>query len=200
MRIPRSSFIVLLLTIIAALVVGCGDDKSTEPDSDGGVIMPLAVGYRWDYTVYTFPPGGGSPVETPDSIVITGTIEVSGELRYVANVDEQFVNRGNGLWYQPVGASLPHLLLAYPTDVGAVWPSGVTGQMLMTLVSKNVSIDAMGTTYKCYKYLGEFPSTSGQGLRYYYVAPNVGIVAYEVWDQSGSRVDQMMVLADLDLE
>ncbi|MBD3257123.1 hypothetical protein GF377_01725 [candidate division GN15 bacterium] len=187
-----------LITILA--VIGCDDDNGTDSESPGGSIMPLAVGNRWDFDKHTFPPGGGTPVVTDDSIVITGTQQVGGETRFVANVTEQFVNRGSGLWYQPTGASGPYLLLAYPADVGSTWWSGPSGQILMTLLRKDVSVTVVAGTYQCYKYLAEYPAGSGRGLRYYWAAPNVGIIRYEVRDSSGLNVEEMLELADVELQ
>lgn len=199
MRADRLLIAFLVTALVWSSIIGCGKDEPTEPESPGGVIVPMAVGNRWDYQVSHYP-AGGNPYQTDDSIVIVGQVNVGGEARYVANANEHFVNRGSGLWYKPSGTSTIYLLFAYPTDIGAVWPSGLQGEVAVTLLSKTSQVTVPHGSYSCYRYLAEYPVSSGQGLRYYYVVPNVGIVQYQIWDSAGINLEELGQLADVQLE
>jgi hypothetical protein len=189
----------LLAALSVLLVVaGCGgDDDPAGPEPASGVIVPLAVGNKWIYDVYDFPPVG-DPVQTLDSIVVVGDSTVGAETRYRLNLGtEQMVNRGNGLWYKPSGTDQLYLQFAYPADVGAGWAAGVGGEISMTLVSKSAAITVPEGTYVCWQYVAEIIPT---GITVYYVAPNVGIIRSDRWDITGTTLESSRLLVDLRLE
>ncbi len=159
--------------------------------------MPLAVDNRWDYRVYVFPESG-TPFNYLDSVLIVRVDTTDDVISYVANGQDLFLNRANGLWYLPASGGEWSLLFKYPAEVGDVWIGGGAGEFAIGLLSKSAAVQTPYGDYTCYKYAREY-RYGGLGGDYLYVVPQVGIVQYEHLDVTNIRIEEQGQLMGLHL-
>jgi hypothetical protein len=157
--------------------------------------MPLAVDNRWDYRVFVFPDTGW-PYNYLDSILIVGVDTTDDVISFVANGEDRFVNRENGLWYLPASGGIWSLLFKYPANVNDFWVTGGANEFLMALLSKNATVETDAGEYTCYKYVREY-RYGGGGAQYFYLVPDAGIVQYENLDATNSRLVEQGQLIDV---
>ena len=188
-----------ILALGLILQAGCGDDDPVGPEPVDGVIMPLAVGNIWRYDVYHYP-SGADPYVTYDSIVVVNDSVIGQELRFKVNENEWFVNRVDGLWYKPPRTSTMYLLFKYPAKLWDTWIAGISNELGMELFARDEQVTTDAGTFSCYRYLQDRLDTDTVGVRFYWVAPDIGIVQYIQWNKEGTEMEEVGVLADFHLE
>ncbi|MCP4684210.1 MAG: hypothetical protein GY867_02080 [bacterium] len=193
---PRCLLLAGLAVVMIAGSFGCGEDEPTDPPSDpSGEIMPMEVDNRWDYQVHVYPETG-SPYGYTDSIVINGLDTTDNVVSFVANGNDRFRSRSNGLWYLPASGGDWSLLFKYPVVINETWVTGGAGEARVRLLSKSADVSTPNGDYSCYKYVREYLYSS-RGAEYIYLVPRIGIVRYEYWDSTNTRVGELGLLTDL---
>jgi hypothetical protein len=144
------------------------------------VLMPLAVGNKWLYTI------DSSGVTLPeDTLYIPSTGNYNGKTVYYLYesrkpYNEMYLgNENNGLWGYSIIQNISRLMFKYPVNAGEWWIGGGSGDSTVCLSVNETVVTPGGTYTGCIKY----QSFDGPyGYSYDYFKPGVGLIGT---DKSG---------------
>ncbi len=189
----------LILALIALFVItGCGTRESADSDTsqpaqteqdqasaviaEGGDIMPLAAGYRWEFQNQQMNPNSGQLEKTSNIIYdITADTLIEGETWFKINgmgpESTWGANRDDGFWIiAPTGQ--PMLMAKYPAEAGDEFSRVQGGVAFTKVASGGESVAVPAGSFQCLKYIQEFAG-SGHVTNSYF-APGVGPVKIEI--------------------
>ena len=199
--IKRSQFIVILiptLTLLLALLTGCGQQVSTSQDEG---YFPHGDGYSWTYTVIsTTEISGQDPytTTTEETYYFDGTTVITDEI-----VAQNYCKEGNPTetHYFLINDSVVYsfgtvimptteakVFLPYPLSIGEIWQS-ILNSTAEVLAYESVSVP-LGT-FDAYKIKRTY-ATGFKPFEWY--AQNVGKVKYyskfdtSIWDEGEGRL------------
>ncbi|MBU0982599.1 MAG: hypothetical protein KKA42_01930 [candidate division Zixibacteria bacterium] len=190
---------VLLGVVLLSLFSGGCSDDSVDPRPAPGTIVPLEVGNRWVYRVFTYP-AGGDPIESTDSIVIVSKDTTGDETVYRTHVGEVMAERASGLWFARSESDSLTLLFEYPTFIGAGWPFGPAFEWYVTVVGTRTPVQVPTGNYNCYVYVRSEAVAVPREWEKFYVVPDVGIVQYQKLDSTQTEILELRVLSTVQLQ
>lgn len=141
-----------------------------------GVIMPLAVGNRWEFMILLYDDTGVLQDTAYDTIRIVSDVIFQDSTWYVDDFGARYANRSDGLWMISSGGT-PYLYLKFPATGGESYNADPDVSEVITVTGTSVMVTTPNNFYICHAYR----STSADPVwmyRFYY-APNIGPVAIE---------------------
>lgn len=178
----------ILFFISCAIFISCNsEDESTGATTpkEVKVIMPLAVGNAWTFSIRSVVPPSKETTTTAYTVTLTNRSTINAEYWYSSNGGLMFTNRVSGLWEGSSAASAS-LYLRYPVSKGETFGVGTGTPMLVHVRSVDSLITIPAGTFPCVVYTYD---DSSRYIEHLY-AVNVGEVRSTVIHRTGAEAGQ----------
>ena len=183
--------IIIIFSILFFLVIGCKKDDLIVNPAAFKVIIPIAVGSRWDYTLNVYDSTGIQQAANTVSYNITKDtiINFSRWYKYseiITNSQTQsseFFCANTSSGFYSIKNSVPFLIFKYPASIhDSYYVNNVINYLHIISIDTSITI-SLGT-FHCYafdSYQQFYPNMLGGSYEIMYVSPEIGIVKTEIY-------------------
>nr|MBN2278150.1 hypothetical protein [candidate division Zixibacteria bacterium] len=176
-----------IVLLVLIMTVSCGDDGT---GSEGTVIWPLTVGYRWVGTMNEYDPYGVLVNSYQYEFHVRNTNTISNKTWYVLEtvaLDDtvtypQFLaNQDDGIWAyyfateKSASAVSSSLWLEYPATVDDSYLTGADQNITARVASTDAIVTLTSGDYSCHVYTMT-PQVSFPTVETFYLVPDLGPV------------------------
>lgn len=187
-----SLVIVVLLSIFAILISGCGEDDERFVGELNSSYLPISVGNWWKYVDSDYSEDG-------DIVVITGTTRLKdGETVLVAEVDDEkgYISRAANdmvIFHEALDDLAGELMYRPPLIVGVTWEGNHAS---MEVVDKGTVTTPAGVFRDCYQIDARITDDSGHSDHYsIWLAEGVGPVKIAEIDPDDQEIKDVITLS-----
>jgi len=208
--------------LVSLTAASCSDEDCDcdpcAPSPRPSVIMPLAVGNTWTYLDSVTISGSTHTYDAQISVAAETTLTIQSRDYAAFKVEEVdslinkekttrfLMNDFDGLWTLGIRctgnlSTLQFISAKYPAEVGDTWTSayvrcimgsgGVLGPGVAECTNTGSVYDVPAGAFTCYS-IHEHPEPAGAYDIYWYFAPNVGMVAMDLYS-AGTVIKRRLV-------
>ncbi|MAT38716.1 MAG: hypothetical protein CL946_03840 [Ectothiorhodospiraceae bacterium] len=165
--------------ILAALLIGCSEDNTTQPTPEPEPIQPITAGNYWTFDIELYDDDSVLIARSFDSISISGPEFIEGVAWFGYGVQKKLRTDEMGLHIRRLNRE--GLWLKYPASVGETYLTrdveftNTVDTLRAELVSVDEEISVPAGTFTCYRYT--FTDVGREVVVYdHYYAPGIGPV------------------------
>jgi len=186
-------FLSFLITLVLTIASGC-KDNSTNPPTQTGELIPLALNNMWVLKSESYDSTGAILSTRIDTMRITGDTLINNEKWFIFNYSKHSLstNRSDGYYSY---YETPILEYKYPAKVGDVilFPDSLKREVIST----NVQITAGNATYTVYHYYDYYINNVTDLSWNVFNAPNIGTIRIEAFRKKSQQQKYITMKVDL---
>ena len=183
----------LLIFLVFAILFGC-KDNSTNPSTETGQLIPLALNNMWVYKAESYDSSGAIVSTRIDTLRVTGDTLINGETWYVFN-GSKFSRSANRLDGYYSYSKAPLLEYKYPAKVGDIIL--FSDSLKREVISTNSPITVNNVSYNAYHYYDFYINNVTDLSWDIFNAPHIGQIRIDAYRKKSQQIKYLSMRADL---